>query len=57
MRLVHDPEGTFLARVGADGMPAAYVVDRDGVVRFAEAGYAADRVAAVERAVEQLLAD
>jgi hypothetical protein len=37
-------------------MPAAYVVDRAGVVRFAESGYTPDRVAAVERAVESLLA-
>jgi thiol-disulfide isomerase/thioredoxin len=56
MRLVHDPEGIFLARLGAGGMPAAYVVDREGVVRFAESGYAPERVAALERAVEGLLA-
>ena len=56
MTLAHDPEGAFLARVGAAGMPAAYVVDRDGAVRFAESGYAPDRVAAIERAVEALLA-
>jgi thiol-disulfide isomerase/thioredoxin len=55
VRLAHDPEGTFLARCGASGMPAAYVVDRTGVVRFAEAGYAADRVAAIEGTVESLL--
>jgi len=56
LRLVHDPEGAFLARCGASGMPAAYVVDQGGVVRFAEAGYAPDRVSAIERAVESLLA-
>lgn len=55
MTLAHDPEGTFLARVGAGGMPAVYVVDRDGTVRFAESGYAPDRVVAIERAVESLL--
>jgi thiol-disulfide isomerase/thioredoxin len=54
--LAHDPEGAFLARVGAAGMPAVYVVDRDGVVRFTESGYAPDRVAAIERAAESLLA-
>jgi thiol-disulfide isomerase/thioredoxin len=53
--LAHDPEGAFLARCGASGMPAAFVVDPDGVVRFAEAGYALDRVAAIERAVDALL--
>jgi thiol-disulfide isomerase/thioredoxin len=53
--LAHDPDGTLLARCGASGMPAVYVVDRDGVVRFAEAGYAPDRVAAIERAVEDVL--
>ena len=54
--LAHDPEGALLARCGASGMPAAYVVDRDGVVRFAEAGYALDRVAAIERAAEAVAA-
>ncbi len=56
MTLAHDPEGALLARCGAGGMPAVYVVDRDGIVRFAEAGYALDRVAAIERAVEAVLA-
>jgi thiol-disulfide isomerase/thioredoxin len=51
--LAHDPEGALLARCGAGGMPAVYVVDRDGVVRFAESGYALDRVAAIERAAEE----
>lgn len=54
--LAHDPDGALLARCGADGMPAVYVVDRDGVVRFAEAGYAPERVGAIERAVEAVLA-
>ena len=54
--LLRDPDGALLARLGADGMPAVYVVDRDGIVRFAEAGYAPDRVAAIERAVESALA-
>ena len=37
-------------------MPIVYVVDRDGIVRFAESGYAPDRVAEIERVVEGLLA-
>jgi hypothetical protein len=32
------------------------VLDRDGVVRFAESGYAPDRVTAIERAIEAVLA-
>jgi thiol-disulfide isomerase/thioredoxin len=55
LTLVHDPEGALLARCGARGMPAVYVVDRGGIVRFAEAGYALDRVAAIERAAEAVL--
>ena len=56
LTLAHDPEGALLARCGASGMPTAYVLDRDGVVRFAESGYAPDRVSAIERAVEEILA-
>jgi len=54
--LAHDPEGALLARFGASGMPATYVVDRAGVVRLAEAGYAPERVDAIERAVDAVLA-
>jgi len=46
----------LLAKCGAAGMPAVYVVDRDGIVRFAEAGYALDRVDAIERAAEAVTA-
>jgi thiol-disulfide isomerase/thioredoxin len=52
LTLVADPSGTLLARMGAPGMPAVYVVDRTGVVRFAASGYAPDRLPAIERAVE-----
>lgn len=53
--LARDPEGAFLARCGASGMPTVYVVDRDGVVRFAASGYAPERVADVERAAGELV--
>jgi thiol-disulfide isomerase/thioredoxin len=49
--LATDPEGTALARFGAAGMPAVYVAGPDGVVRFAESGYAPERVEAVGRAI------
>jgi len=52
--LARDPEGVFLARCGASGMPTVYVVDRDGIVRFAASGYAPERVADVERAADAL---
>jgi hypothetical protein len=44
-----------LARFGAAGMPALYVVDRQGIVRLAEAGYAPERLAAIEQIVDTLL--
>ena len=53
--LLHDPEATVLARYGAAGMPALYLVDRTGVVRLAEAGYDPSRLSEVERAIERLL--
>ena len=36
-------------------MPAVYVAGRDGIVRFAESGYAPDRVDAIDQAVEAAL--
>jgi len=51
MTMVHDAGGAVLARYGASGMPALYVIDRDGVVRHVEGGY---ETAALER-VEHVL--
>jgi cytochrome c biogenesis protein CcmG/thiol:disulfide interchange protein DsbE len=55
MTLLRDPDGAVLARLGAAGMPALYVVDRAGVVRLAEAGYAENRLPAIEAMITQLL--
>jgi hypothetical protein len=55
MVLAADPGGRWLARFGADGMPAIYAIDRAGVVRLAESGYAPARVAELERRIEALL--
>lgn len=37
-RVAHDPGGDALAAFGADGIPALYVLDREGVVRHAHFG-------------------
>ncbi len=55
MTLLRDPQADTLARFGAEGMPAIYVVDPTGVVRFAESGYSADTLTAVERTVARYL--
>jgi thiol-disulfide isomerase/thioredoxin len=55
MTLLHDADGDLFARFGASGMPALYLIDRDGTVRLAEAGYAPDRLAGVEEAAVKLL--
>ena len=54
--LLRDPGGKLLARFGAAAMPALYVVDRTGVVRSTEAGYAPDRVPAIATTIDALLA-
>lgn len=55
MTMLHDPSGGVLARYGASGMPALYVIDRDGVVRHLEAGYAPAALARVEQKLDDLL--
>ena len=55
MRLLHDPNGAALARFGAAGMPALYVVDPHGVVRLVESGFTVDKLRSVEELVVQLL--
>jgi len=51
MTLLRDPSAEALARFGAGGMPALYIVDRDGVVQRVEAGYAPDMLPAIEAAI------
>jgi thiol-disulfide isomerase/thioredoxin len=55
MTLLHDPDGVVLARYGAGGMPALYVVDQRGIVRLVETGFTADKLREVERLVADLL--
>jgi thiol-disulfide isomerase/thioredoxin len=55
MRMLRDPNGTALARFGAAGMPALYVVDQRGIVRTVEAGFATEKLRDVEESVRKLL--
>ncbi len=54
-KLLHDPEGKVAEAYDPPKMPSSYVIDRDGVVRFVNAGFsgAAD-VAKLRRELEQL---
>ena len=56
LTLARDPDGVLLARLGAEGMPALYVIDAAGVVRLVEGGYGLARLAAVERLLAELAA-
>jgi thiol-disulfide isomerase/thioredoxin len=56
MRVLYDPTGRTLARYGAAGMPAHYVLDRAGIVRLVASGYTPDRMPAIEAVVTRLLA-
>jgi thiol-disulfide isomerase/thioredoxin len=55
MTLVYDPGGAAMARFGAAGMPALYLLDRAGVVRRMEAGYAPAALDGVEDEARKLL--
>jgi thiol-disulfide isomerase/thioredoxin len=55
MLLLSDPDGELLARFGAQGMPALYLIDQKGIVKLAVAGYEPERLKAVEAAVRELL--
>jgi thiol-disulfide isomerase/thioredoxin len=55
MRLLRDPGGAALARFGAAGMPALYVVDEGAVVRLIESGFTAEKLRTVEAFVGKLL--
>ena len=53
--LLYDRDGAMMARMGASGMPALYLVDRTGVVRRIDAGYTPEHLHDVERSVAELL--
>ena len=54
--VLRDDGGSLLARFGAAGMPALYVIDREGVVRHVEAGYQTAALKQVETALDALIA-
>lgn len=55
MTVLYDTSARLLSRFGAAGMPAHYVLDRDGVIRFVSSGFTRDRMAAIATAVERAL--
>lgn len=53
--VAHDPEGTIEARFPALGVPASYLIDREGVLRWRHVGVlppATDSVVAAVLALE-----
>ena len=56
LTVLRDDGGSLLARFGAAGMPALYVIDREGVVRHVEAGYETAALKQVESALDALVA-
>lgn len=55
MTILTDPAAAVLARYGAEGMPAVFVVDAEGTIRFTEAGYSLEHARALEEAVRGLV--
>jgi cytochrome c biogenesis protein CcmG/thiol:disulfide interchange protein DsbE len=55
LTLLRDAGGALLARFGADGMPALYLIDERGVVRHVEAGYETSALTRVERVLDGLV--
>jgi thiol-disulfide isomerase/thioredoxin len=56
LTMLRDGGGALLSRFGAGGMPALYVIDRDGVVRHVEAGYETAALEQVELVLRSLVA-
>ncbi len=52
---IQDPSGRFAASLGYVGMPATYVVDREGTIRFSIVG-AATSEATLSGLIDQVLA-
>ncbi|HEX5107714.1 MAG TPA: TlpA disulfide reductase family protein [Vicinamibacterales bacterium] len=50
-----DPRGRVLEAFGASAIPASFVLDRSGTVRYRHSGYTAESLAAYRREIETLL--
>jgi thiol-disulfide isomerase/thioredoxin len=57
MTLLRDPGGDLFKRLGAAGMPALYVLDREGTVRAVESGYEVGTLDEIEQLLARLLAE
>ena len=55
--VIYDPQGHWPERFEVKGMPAAFVLDREGAVRHAYHGYRERDLAAIRGAVEALLGE
>jgi thiol-disulfide isomerase/thioredoxin len=56
LRLLRDPGGALLARLGGSTLPTLYVLDREGRIVAVESGYGEETLDAVAAEVERLLA-
>ena len=54
--LLRDASANVLARYGAGGMPAVFVIDSGGAVRFTAVGYSPEHLVELERVVHGTLA-
>jgi cytochrome c biogenesis protein CcmG/thiol:disulfide interchange protein DsbE len=53
--ILEDSAADVLSRYGAGGMPAVFVIDASGTIRFADDGYSPERMRALEDALRALL--
>jgi thiol-disulfide isomerase/thioredoxin len=49
LTIAHDPNGLIAERLQPEKMPTSYVVDRSGIVRYVNAGFAPEDARTIER--------
>jgi len=52
-----DPEGSLPARFEVETMPTSFLIDRRGVIRHVQRGFAQDDVSDLRRRIQQLVTD
>lgn len=55
--VVADPGGQCARAFGVEGMPASYVIDRRGIVRYGHVGFRSGEAKALRQKIEQLLSE
>jgi len=55
--VLHDPDNVVMGKFSVDAMPASFLIDKKGVVRFRHVGFKPEEVPGIVAEIEKLLGE